>query len=173
MPHNFKERNDIDMTSTRTSRILVAFHCFYYCEEVSMRALTNNNTVSRKTALRDVRLLKDAGLIQGVKYCRKYDSFIPTDSDSHRFVRDFSPKWPEGRAQKLYMEKIIRLCTLMTEMVMCEVENPIEWYRKRYPELSERTRQRDFIELKKIDYNFSYEPEDEDGPAGYYYDYPH
>lgn len=157
---------------TRTERILKSFHIFYHSKEVEVRVLTHAYAVSRKTALRDVQLLKRAGLIQ-VKYSRKYKAFIPA---GECFVPEYAnrehPDWPENHAQKLYMEKIIRLCTLMTEVVMSEVKNPIEWYRKQYPKLSERTRQRDFLELKKIDYIISYEPEDWTGPAGYFYAYP-
>lgn len=161
-----------NMDRSRTERILKSFHIFYHSKEVEVRVLTNAYTVSRKTALRDVQFLKRAGLIQ-VKYSRKYKAFIPA---GECFVPENinwgQPEWPENQAQKRYMKKIIRLCTLMTQLVMYEVENPIEWYRERYPKLSERTRQRDFLELKKIGYIISYEPEDWDEPAGYYYDFP-
>lgn len=161
-----------NMDRTRTERILKSFHIFYHSKEVEVRVLTDAYTVSRKTALRDVQFLKRAGLIQ-VKYSRKYKAFIPA---GECFVPEDAnwgqPEWPENQAQKRYMKKIIRLCTLMTQLVMYEVENPIEWYRERYPKLSERTRQRDFLELEKIEYIIGYKPEDWDGPAGYFYAYP-
>lgn len=168
----------------RTSRILRSFHIFYYSKEVEVRMLIDELTdfffeyyidgseISRKTILRDVQFLKRAGLIQ-VKYSRKYKAFIP---EGKSFVPEDAnwgqPDWPENQAQKRFMKKIIRLCTLMTQLVMYEVENPIEWYRERYPKLSERTRQRDFPELGKIEYIIDYKPEDEDGPAKYFYVYP-
>lgn len=39
-----------------------------------------------------------------------------------------------------------------------EAEEPIAWYRERYPDLSDRTRQRDFQELSKIGYRIGYNP---------------
>lgn len=159
---------------TRTSRILTDFHIFYYNETVSFEQLNFNGTVSKKTILRDVQLLKRAGLIQ-VKYSKKEKVFTPIVGEFMvpEYYNRIQPDWPESQSQKIYMEKIIRLCTLMTEMVMYKVENPIEWYRKQYPKLSDRTRQRDFLELEKIDYNIiRYEPESWGKPATYEYIYP-
>lgn len=60
-----------------------------------------------------------------------------------------------------------------------EMENPVAWYRERYPDLSNRTRQRDFKKLSKIDYRIVYNPLHDPDPnrdsnyePGWYSDFP-
>ena len=168
------------MKYNKTQRILLLFHLFYYCQEVSIPEIIDyfsleDISVSLKTFSRDILLLKNAGLVQ-VKYSKKDKAYIPLEVEK-RFVpldgKYLTPNLPDNKSQRLYMEKIIRLCTLMTDMIMYEVENPIDWYRKRYPKLSDRTRQRDFKQLREIGYKVSYAPADEEGPGLYCYEYPH
>ena len=106
-----------------------------------------------------------AGTYDKVSHSKKNKAYIPLEVGK-RFVpldgKYLAPKPPDNKSQRLYMEKIIRLCTLMTDMIMYEVENPIDWYRKRYPELSDCTRQRDFKKLREIGYKVAYEAADED-----------
>ncbi len=126
--------------------------------------------VSQKTAYRDIHLLRQAGVLQ-IRYSKRCEAFVPT---SLKFAR---PEWPENQTQKMYLEKIRRLCTLMVEID--NAEDPIVWYRTRYPDLSDRTRQRDFKELNKIGYRIGYNPihdPDRDWDPcyepGWYYDFP-
>ncbi len=137
------------VTLSKTSRLLVVFHLFRHCQEVSFKEITDMLPVSQKTAYRDIRLLRQAGVLQ-IRYSKSCEAFVPT---SPEFAE---PEWPENRTRKLYMEKIRRLCTLMVELD--GVEDPIAWYRTTYPHLSDRTRQRDFKELSKIGYRISYNP---------------
>lgn len=151
------------MEPTKTSRILSIFHLFRYCREVSFREITDLLPVSKKTAYRDILLLKQAGVLS-IRYARKRKAFVFTDRQFH------APQFPENRTRKRYLERIIRLCTLM---VTLDGENPVGWYRKHYPNLSERTRQRDFAELCKIGYSIRYERADPWGEPGHYrYDIP-
>ena len=166
------------MERGRTKRILQLFHLFYYCKEVSIEEITRgcskDKSVSLKTYSRDIQLLKDAGLVQA-RYSKKDKAYIPLDANKgfvHSEGKYLTPKLPESRLQRLYMEKIIRLCTLMTQVIMCEVENPITWYRERYPDLSDRTRQRDFKQLREVGYSVLYEGADEEGPGVFWYNYP-
>ncbi len=163
------------MRNTRTNRILYLYHIFYYCQRVSfgmIREYIPEGEVSKKTLFRYIKLLEDAGLIR-LRYSKADRAYIPVDNFFVPRDGQFYPaKFPAKKSQRLYMEKIIRLCTLMSEMVMYEVENPIAWYRKRYPELSDRTRQRDFKQLREVDYCIDYVPESEDPPGGYCYNWP-
>ena len=43
---------------TKTSRLLVIFHLFQHCQEVSFKEITDMLPVSQKTAYRDIRLLE-------------------------------------------------------------------------------------------------------------------
>lgn len=146
------------MELKKLSRLLSLFHLFRYCKEVSFKEITDLLAVSNKTVYRDILLLKQAGVIHS-SFSRKKDAFILLDTCFH------PPQFPENKTQRLYLEKIIRLCTLMVEL---DGNDPIGWYHKRYPQLSARTRQRDFAELFKIGYRIHYEPRDPWGELGHY-----
>lgn len=158
----------------RTIYILNLFHIFYCCETVSyhlIREYIPETCASQRTIRRYIRFLKDAGLIR-FRYSRKENCYLPVNSSFVPKDGEFYPaKFPDKKSQRLYMEKIIRLCTLITKVVVYELEDPVAWYHENYPELSERTRQRDFKQLEAVGYKITYFPGDEFGPAGYYYDY--
>lgn len=135
------------MKLSKTSRVLSVFHLFRHCDEVSYKEIMDLIPVSKKTVYRDILLLKQAGVIH-IRYSKKRNAFVLMDTHFH------PPQFPKNKTRKLYLEKIIRLCTLMIEWG----DDAIDWYRKQYPNLSERTRQRDFKELSKIGYRIWYEP---------------
>lgn len=43
---------------TKTSRLLVVFHLFQHCREVSFKEITDMLPVGQKTAYRDIQTLK-------------------------------------------------------------------------------------------------------------------
>lgn len=45
----------------KTSRLLVVFHLFQHCREVSFKEITDMLPVSQKTVYRDIQTLKKAG----------------------------------------------------------------------------------------------------------------
>lgn len=134
---------------TKTSRLLVVFHLFQHCQEVSYKEIADMVPVSRKTAYRDIQALRQAGVLQ-IRYAKRQEAYVPMSLD---FTE---PVWPENRTQRRYLERIRRLCTLMVRLEAAE--DPLAWYRENYPGLSERTRQRDFKELKKVGYPVVYSP---------------
>ena len=134
---------------SKTSRLLVVFHLFQHCREVSFKEITDMLPISQKTAYRDIQTLKRAGVLQ-IRYSKRQEAFVP---NSLEFTE---PEWPENQTRKRYLEKIRRLCTLMVRLE--ETEDPVAWYRERYPDLSDPTRQRDFKELSKIGYRIVYNP---------------
>ena len=155
---------------TKTSRLLVVFHLFRHCQEVSFQEITDILPVSEKTVYRDIQILKRAGVLQ-IRYLKRQEAFVPA---SLNFTE---PDWPENQTQRRYLEKIRRLCTLMVQIE--EAEDPVAWYRERYPGLSDRTRQRDFKELGKVGYRIGYNPLhdpdrdwDPNYEPGWYCDFP-
>ena len=155
---------------TKTSRLLVVFHLFRHCQEVSFKEITDMLPVSEKTVYRDIQILKRAGVLQ-IRYSKRQEAFVPA---SLNFTE---PDWPENQTQRRYLEKIRRLCTLMVQIE--EAEDPVAWYRERYPGLSDRTRQRDFKGLDKIGYQIGYNPPrnpdrdwDPHYEPGWYYEFP-
>ena len=167
------------MEDCKTNRRLRLFDLFYHYREVEMIEITNyltacNLMVSQRTIGRDIRFLKQAGLIRA-RDSKKYKAYEPLETEKF-FVpiggNYYPPELPKERSKALYMEKIIRLCTLMTEMIIAEVEDPIDWYRKKYKKLSDRTRQRDFKQLSEVGYKVVYAAADEWGPGKWCYEYP-
>ena len=157
-------------TVTKTSCLLGVFHLFRHCQEVSFKEITDMLHVSQKTAYRYIQLLKAAGVIQ-IRYSKRQEAFVPVSMD---FTE---PKRLENQTRQRYLDKIRRLCTIMAKIE--EAEDPVAWYRERYPELTDRTRQRDFEELRKIDYCICRNPKwnrkwgtDPDDEPGWYYDFP-
>ena len=155
---------------TKTSRLLVVFHLFRHCQEVSFQEITDMLPVSEKTVYRDIQILKRAGVLQ-IRYSKRQEAFVPAS------LNVTEPDWPENQTQRRYLEKIRRLCTLMVQIE--GAEDPIAWYRTQYPGLSDRTRQRDFKELDKIGYQIGYNPlrnPDRDWDPhyepGWYYEFP-
>ena len=128
---------------SKTTRLLVTFHLFQHCQEVSFKEITDMLPICQKTAYRDIRLLKQAGVLQ-IRCSRSRESFVPVT------LEFAEPEWPENQKQRRYLERIRRLCTLMVRLE--EAKDPVAWYRENYSELSERTRQRDFQELAKAGY---------------------
>ena len=166
---------------TKTERILSIYHMFRFYEEVSMQELRNYfRNVSDKTFSRDIALLKRAGV--PIRFSGRRKAFVLVDETGKESLRTprRAPDFPEGKKEKQFVEKIIRLMTMMDELPYedCDV-----WYRETFPEASKRTMQRDFATLKKVQtndvgyvvyYKRGWEnPDDKDDaqpPGHYYYD---
>lgn len=181
------------MKNVKTKRILLLFHLFYHCETVSYHEMdeyfqqfTPLHTVfSHKTYQRDMQLLTKAGILSA-NYMREGKCYVPDTyvgrgapliERGERFIEGngnfYLTALPKNETQRKYMKKIIRLCTIMIQVVMAEAEDPIQWYREKYPQLSDRTRQRDFNMLREIGYQIEYVPKDEGGEGGrFIYRYP-
>ncbi|MDR1578750.1 MAG: DeoR family transcriptional regulator [Synergistaceae bacterium] len=151
-----------DKKISKTERILAIFHLLTHCREVSYKEVIDLISVSKKTVCRDISVLIRAGWdIEFSKKDRAYGtSGIKTP-----------PKFTRRRNERLYLQKIARLTTLMRDMGSGE-DDPVAWYRAKYPDLSERTRQRDFKILNSVGYHILREndPENQEGrPLGKYY----
>lgn len=158
------------MGISKITRILFIFHLFLYSKEVSYQEITTLLGISKKTAHRDIQLLQQAGVLR-CRYSKSANAFVP---EYQTFIpQPFAqPNWPTSSRQKTNLERILRLCILITEM--WGADDPIVWYQQQYPALSPRTRQRDFLELRRIGYTISYLPaiESMDGIGHYEYDEP-
>lgn len=139
------------MKIDKTMRLLTIFCLFNDCEEVELREITDYMPVSKKTLGRDLKFLKQAGLIRW-RFDRKSQTYLPQKPEG------VQPVFPENKTQRRYMERILRLCRLIVEMD--GEEQPIQWYRETFPELSDRTRQRDFKILKDLGISIDYHASD-------------
>lgn len=114
-----------------------------------------------RTIQRDLAFLRQAGLIR-TKYDQSLKGYLslPTNGVSVQF--------PTNKAQRRYMERIIRIANLIDLMQCSYDEDLIGFYREYYPNISERTRQRDFDLLREIGFTLDY-VHDDGIESGYWY----
>ena len=152
----------------KTSRVLSVYHLFLHCEEVSFQEFTLNFGISQRTALRDIRLLQQAGVLEA-RWDRARQAFVPVT------LEPFPMEVQENKTRHKYLEKLRRLCILMRRMSWEDYEdgtNKVELYRELFPNTPDRTRQRDFKELEQLGYEVWYERGFEDEPGRWHYDIP-
>ena len=152
----------------KTCRLLRIYHMFKFYEEVSMQELRNSLDGCDKTFSRDIALLKRAGVPIRFSGRRKAFVLIDENGNESRCTPFREPDYPEGKKERQFLEKIIRLITMMNELPYedCDV-----WYRETFPQCSKRTMQRDFATLKEIGYEIYYKRGWE-SPYGEGYDQP-
>ncbi|RKI68182.1 hypothetical protein D7V91_08280 [bacterium 1xD42-67] len=153
---------------TKTSRILSVYHLFLHCEEVSYQEFTLNFGVSQRTALRDIRLLQQTGVLE-TRWDQARQAFVPVT------LEPFPMEVQKNKTRQKYLEKLRRLCILMRRMGWEDYENgtnKVELYRALFPGIPDRTRQRDFKELEQLGYEVWYERGFEDEPGRWHYDIP-
>ena len=153
---------------SKTSRVLSVYHLFLYCEEVSLQEFSLSFGVGQRTAVRDIRLLRQAGVLKA-RYDRKAQAFLPVS------LEPFPMEEQESGTRQKYLEKLRRLCILMRRMAEEDDSNGMnrnDLYREILPGVSDRTRQRDFKELEKLGYSACYIQEFEDEPGRWYYEIP-
>ena len=97
------------MGITKLSRILSVYHLFLNCQEVSLQEFTLNFGVSQRTALRDIRLLHQAGVLEA-RWDRARQAFVPVT------LEPFPLEEQENQTRQKYLEKLRRLCILMRRM---------------------------------------------------------
>ena len=124
--------------------------------------------MSQRTALRDIRLLKQAGVLEA-QWDRKRKAFVPVT------LEPFPLEEQENKTRQKYLEKLRRLCILMRRMNWetneCDMDK-VELYREVLSGISDRTRQRDFKELEKLGYKAWYTEGFEDEPEQWNYEIP-
>jgi len=150
---------------SKVSRQLLILHIFLCSSIIEITEITSLIKVSNKTIMRDIKELQNAGLLN-IKFSRKEKGYVHIDDDNRcPFSR---PILSDSKAKKLLFDKLIRLATIMiglrdhTELPCYDNKSKNQetcgsWYRKRFPNLSTITMQRDFKELNKIGYEIKYD----------------
>ena len=151
---------------SKISRLLSVYHLFLYCKEVSLQEFSLSFGVGQRTAVRDIRLLRQAGVLKA-RYDRTAQAFLPVSLEL------FPMEEQENRTRQKYLERLRRLCVLMRRMTEESGGiSKVDLYREVFPGISDRTRQRDFKELEKLGYSAWYDREFEDEPGQWYYEIP-
>ena len=153
---------------SRLSRVLSVYHLFLNCAEVSVQEFSLSFGVGQRTAVRDIRLLRQAGVLKA-RYDRTAQAFLPVSLEL------FPMEKQENKTRQKYIERLRRLCILMRRMAEEDDSNGMDkndLYRESFPGVSDRTRQRDFKELEELGYSAWYDREFEDEPGRWYYEIP-
>ena len=134
----------------KTQRQLLLYEILYTSHEATIDDLMRRLNASKKTIQRDIEDLTDAGLIK-LTYFRKDKSYKHDDATG--VISE-----PKGTARYSHLKKLRRLAMFMKELSdasECSYEdeyNCKERYFELFPDVSERTRMRDYEILNEIGY---------------------
>lgn len=140
---------------TKTERQLLLYEILYTSQEIMVEELIRRLKVSRKTIQRDIDDLTDAGLIKLI-YSRKDNAF------KHEAATGIIQE-AEGTCRYIHLKKIRRLAIFMEELSEAtnyqfdDEYNCKERYFELFPDVSERTRMRDYEILNKIGYTIRWD----------------
>lgn len=146
-------------------RQLIILHIFLASKVIEFSEIINSLAISKRTINRDIKELQHAGLLK-VKFSKKENGYVHID-DSNRCPFS-APIYTGSKINNLHLDKLIRLAIIMKELrdhreVPYDDDDYInqetcrDWYKRRFPNKSLRTMQRDFLELGKIKYEIKYE----------------
>lgn len=150
---------------SKTERQLLLYEIIYTSQMIELEDVMKRLEASRKMIMRDIMDLTDAGLIN-LKYSRKEKAYL-------KEVRSGILNEPEGTRRYQYLKKLIRLTQFMEEL--SGASNDWEYncrtrYEELFPNVSERTRMRDYQTMKNIGYEIRwYEYEQRHSVTGYLY----
>ena len=140
---------------SKIQRQLLFYEILYTSHEVMVTELMRRLNVSKKTIQRDIEDLTDAGLIK-LTYSRKDKSYKTEEATG--IISE-----PEGTARYFHLKKLRRLSIFMEELSVAsdysfeEKYNCKERYFELFPDVSERTRMRDYEILNGIGYTIQWD----------------
>lgn len=139
----------------KTQRQLLLYEILYTSHEVIISDVMRKLKVCKKTIQRDIEDLTDAGLVKLI-YSRKDKSYRHEDATGVIVE-------PQGTYRYIHLKKLRRLAIFMEELSDASSYHFGDEYncRKRYfelfPNVSERTRMRDYETLKKLGYRIQWD----------------
>ena len=140
---------------TKPQRQLLLYEIVYTSHEVIISDIMRKLQVSKKTIQRDIQDLTDAGLVK-LTYSKKDNAYL------HETATGVITE-PEGTSRYRHLKKLRRLAIFMEELSGAsynefdEEYNCRERYFELFPDVSERTRMRDYETLKKIGYRIQWD----------------
>lgn len=149
------------MKYNKTQRQLLLFEVIFKSHEIVMLEMMKRLSASRKTIQRDIEDLTDAGLIE-LEYSRKNNAYIK----NKRIDISGTPiNEPEGTLRYMHLKKLRRLVGFMIELsdleqvsdLTREDYSPRKRYFEMFPDVSERTRMRDYKTLKEMGYGIEWD----------------
>ena len=141
--------------NSKTHRQLLLYEIIYTSQEVTIDDLMRRLNASKKTIQRDIEDLTDAGLVK-LTYSRKDKAYKPEEATG--VISE-----PEVTARYSHLKKLRRLAIFMEELSAAsdysfgEEYNCKERYFELFPDVSERTRMRDYEILDEIGYTIRWD----------------
>ena len=141
--------------NSKTHRQLLLYEIIYTSQEVTIDDLMRRLNASKKTIQRDIEDLTDAGLVK-LTYSRKDKAYKSEEATG--VISE-----PEGTARYSHLKKLRRLAIFMEELSAAsdysfgEEYNCKERYFELFPDVSERTRMRDYEILNEIGYTIRWD----------------
>ena len=139
----------------KIERQLLLYEILYTSQEATIDDLRRRLNASKKTIQRDIQDLTNAGLIK-LTYSRKEKSYKSEEATG--IISE-----PEGTARYSHLKKLRRLAIFMEELSAAsdysfgEEYNCKERYFELFPDVSERTRMRDYEILNEIGYTIRWD----------------
>lgn len=139
----------------KIERQLLLYEILYTSQEATIDDLMRRLNASKKTIQRDIQDLTNAGLIK-LTYSRKEKSYKSEEATG--IISE-----PEGTARYSHLKKLRRLAIFMEELSAAsdysfgEEYNCKERYFQLFPDVSERTRMRDYEILNEIGYTIRWD----------------
>ena len=152
---------------TKTERQLLLYEIIFTSETIEIDDAMKRLDASRKMILRDIVDLTDAGLVN-LKYSRKAKAYIKGNPTGILIES-------QGTKRNQYLKKLIRLIQFMEELSCASSDADFEYncrirYEELFPNVSERTRMRDYQTMKNIGYEIRWnEYEKRHSVTGYLY----
>ncbi|MBE5867264.1 MAG: HTH domain-containing protein [Lachnospiraceae bacterium] len=152
----------------KVHRQLYLYELIHTSQEVTMEEMIKKLGVCQKTIQRDITDLTDAGLIK-LRYDRK-DNVYSSEGGSGILVAK------KGTSRYLYLQKLRRLAIFLEELSdatyysYSDNFNCKKRYRELFPEVSERTRFRDYRTLSGMGFSIRWDAFDKCHSIDKYYD---
>lgn len=152
---------------SKTERQLLLYEIIYTSQMIELEDVMKRLEANRKMIMRDIKDLTDAGLIK-LRYSRKDKVYL-------KEIRTGILNEQEGTRRYQYLKKLIRLAQFMEELSGADIDNDFEYncrtrYEELFPDVSERTRMRDYQIMKNIGYEIRWdEYEQRHSVTGYLY----
>lgn len=133
----------------QTERQLVLYDVFMAFDKVTYGDISFAlGDIGKRTLQRDIKDLKDAGLVY-VKYSKCERAYI----DAGMPAGEISYKNNMSRKKIQHLKRLRRLAFCMS---LVNDTDPVKTYFEKFPEASEKMRQRDFETLRNIGYEAGY-----------------
>ena len=144
----------MDKKYTKTERQLLLYEIIFTSRIIEIDDIAKRLSVNKKTVFRDIRDLTDAGLIRLI-YSRKEKAYLREDAAN-------TLNEPEGTLRNKYLKKLIRFTRFMEELSEAADISEFNYncrrrYEELFPEVSERTRMRDYKTMENIGYDINWD----------------